>query len=598
MTLHFSGPLLMYWRELYPDFLARLRETVSRSEFEVLGGTYSESVLSLLPWEDRVLQLKKGRELVEETLGVSPRGLWIPERVWDPTLPPAISEAGYSYVIVDDEVGYRSGLWKDDVHRAVLTEYSGRRVGVLFIDGPVRYILPWKAPGEVLGYIRSFATEDGRLYVLWGSDAEKFGEWWDARAAEQWLRTFFGMLKGDSSVALLTPSEYILRHGYQGLAYLAPGSYDKMMEWSGGYFPNFLRKYRETNNMHKKMLYVRGKLSLLKASREAWEEYLKAQCNDAYWHGLFGGVYIPFLRQAVFEHLVRAERLAEEESGYYLGNSSVVRSLDFDFDGVDEVLIEEKEVNAYVKPSDGGSLFELDVKMPGKEHNLLATMSRYREPYLEDQKSVVPDWYRRVAFREHIWRKDASSADWINNTPFVDVSDFALGNYIVEAVEGNKLVLSFTGRDWSDRRRPARIHLVKTYEVLGSQRTVRVRYRWRNMERRFIDPKLSVEVSLFPRLSYEEDSDPTYTVDGSQRLSVREGFSSPWARTVRVESPAFPTVTVESSRHAEVWVSPILSWYRTEKGLRSEYQGLAVSFNYAVALNPGETFETEVSLSW
>ncbi len=44
-----------------------------------------------------------------------------------------------------------------------------------------------------------------------------------------------------------------------------------------------------------------------------------ALCREyAFWHGLFGGIYIPVLRQAVYEHLIRAERMAEEKGGYFL----------------------------------------------------------------------------------------------------------------------------------------------------------------------------------------------------------------------------------------------------------------------------------------
>ncbi|MEM4761889.1 MAG: hypothetical protein QW230_02820, partial [Thermofilum sp.] len=110
LTLHFSGPLLMYWKRKYPSFLERLRELVKASRFEVLGGTYSESPLPLLPLEDRLEQLKRGKQLVEEVFETRVEGAWLPERVWDPTLPLQLAEAGYRYVVLDDEVGYRSGL--------------------------------------------------------------------------------------------------------------------------------------------------------------------------------------------------------------------------------------------------------------------------------------------------------------------------------------------------------------------------------------------------------------------------------------------------------------------------------------------------------
>lgn len=42
--------------------------------------------------------------------------------------------------------------------------------------------------------------------------------------------------------------------------------------------------------MHKRMLIVS---KLVRDNPEARKFIFKAQCNDAYWHGIFGGVYLP-----------------------------------------------------------------------------------------------------------------------------------------------------------------------------------------------------------------------------------------------------------------------------------------------------------------
>src|SRR2546422_9178916 len=66
----------------------------------------------------------------------------------------------------------------------------------------------------------------------------------------------------------------------------------------GGHWHHFLVKYPESNRMHKTMLA----LSTLSRRRgdppEARRAIGRAQCNDAYWHGVFGGLYLPHLRTA------------------------------------------------------------------------------------------------------------------------------------------------------------------------------------------------------------------------------------------------------------------------------------------------------------
>ncbi len=596
LTLHFSGPLLKMWEKYYPEYLSDLRELIKRGNIEVLGGSLAESILAIIPWEDRIEQLVRGKELIEELLGVKPRGAWLPERVWDPTLPAAFEEAGYSYVIVDDEVGYRCGLWKGDVHRAWLTEYSGRKVGVFFIDAPIRYILPWRSHDEVLGYLSQFRSKGGVDYVLWGSDAEKFGEWWDPFYAENWLRGFFEKLRHAEWVNVDTPYSYLVKHGYRGLLYLPPGSYDKMMEWSWGYFPNFLRKYAESNNMHKKMLWVRKKLEELDAPEEAWENYYMAQCNDAYWHGLFGGLYLNFLRQAVYDNLIRAERVAEENAGVYRRRRYITREYDFDLDGKREVLVETETLNAYIKPSDGGTLFELDVKLPGYEHNLINTMSRYGESYLQELSGYRPDWYRRVSFREHIWRDDINIWDWVNNTPFADVSDFALGEYLYTIGRDGAVKLHFTGRDWRDKSNPKRIFIEKTFLLDPRGKELIVEYYWRNMEKETLSPRLSIELTLAPRLQYDVDKQPYYIVDGEYSHSLGEPHISTWSRKVEVITEGYPRITIVNEKYGELWIAAINTLSRTEKGVTEMYQALGIVFNHKVVLKPGEGYKNSIHI--
>src|SRR5262249_15013200 len=131
----------------------------------------------------------------------------------------------------------------------------------------------------------------------------------------------------------------------RGRIYLPTASYPEMLEWAlpaskshefhelthaleqqertdvtafmrGGFWRNFLVKYPESNNMHKKMLRVHDKV--MRARREraddgdgGLDELWQAQCNCPYWHGVFGGLYLTDVRSATFTHLIRAENQAD-----------------------------------------------------------------------------------------------------------------------------------------------------------------------------------------------------------------------------------------------------------------------------------------------
>src|SRR6185503_382447 len=109
----------------------------------------------------------------------------------------------------------------------------------------------------------------------------------------------------------------------------------------------------------------------------ARQELYRAQCNCCYWHGLFGGLYLNYLRDAVYHHLIDAELAAER----VLGAAPAVEVLDLDADLQPEVALATGDAAAYVKPDAGGGVFELDFRP--KRFNLLNVLGRRPEGYHE-----------------------------------------------------------------------------------------------------------------------------------------------------------------------------------------------------------------------
>src|SRR5207244_12404509 len=85
-----------------------------------------------------------------------------------------------------------------------------------------------------------------------------------------------------------------------------------------------------------------------------------AQCNDAYWHGIFGGIYAPHLRTDPWRNLIRAEAIADRETPGALAPR--VELLDYDAAGANELLFTSLEAQALVKPTDGGTIATLDFR--------------------------------------------------------------------------------------------------------------------------------------------------------------------------------------------------------------------------------------------
>src|SRR5690606_22523678 len=109
-------------------------------------------------------------------------------------------------------------------------------------------------------------------------------------------------------------------------------------------------------------------------------ELYRGQCNCSYWHGAFGGVYLPHLRNAVYNHLIAADNLLDKiqrgERCWVEGQAE-----DFNLDARTEVRLANDKLVALLAPVRGGHIYELDVRTIC--HNVLATLSRRREAYHE-----------------------------------------------------------------------------------------------------------------------------------------------------------------------------------------------------------------------
>src|SRR4030095_8661592 len=75
----------------------------------------------------------------------------------------------------------------------------------------------------------------------------------------------------------------------------------------GAHWRNFLVKYPESNRMHKKMQALSALCRRRGDPPTARRAIGRAQCNDAYWHGVFGGLYLPHLREAIWRQLAVGE---------------------------------------------------------------------------------------------------------------------------------------------------------------------------------------------------------------------------------------------------------------------------------------------------
>jgi hypothetical protein len=419
IALHTSGPLMEWLDANHPDYVDQLAELVGEGRIEIVGGAFYEPILSMISSRDRIGQIRSYTRWLEERLGATVRGMWMAERVWEQSFTRDVADAGIQYTLLDDFHFKNAGLAESQLYGHYLTEDDGRVLAIFPGSEFLRYSIPFADPSETIKHLAGIAEGRPGSVIVFGDDGEKFGTWPETKKHvydDRWLERFFDALvenQGWLQVTTLAEASDAVRP--VGKIYRPESSYREMCEWTlptrqqieyeqvvgqmrddprwpllkqfirGGYWRNFKVKYAEANEMYARMMTVSRRLE--RAFQDgahgdladlARLELYRGQCNCAYWHGAFGGIYLPHLRNAVYRHLIAADNLLDQATGRpesWIADSHG----DFNFDAHTEVCLDNDKLMAWIAPGTGGHLYELDVR--SIRHNVLATLSRCEEAY-------------------------------------------------------------------------------------------------------------------------------------------------------------------------------------------------------------------------
>ncbi len=419
ISLHTSGPLMEWLNDNHPEYLDRVAKHVADGRIEIVGGPFYEPIMAMIPSRDRVGQIRTYTKWLENRLGADVQGMWMPERVWEQSMTADISSAGIQYTILDDCHFRNAGLAKEELYGYYVTEDNGHLSYVFPGCEKLRYLIPFQEPQNTIDYLREIGEKFDNAVVVFGDDGEKFGTWPDTKEHvydKGWLRNFFQLLTDNRDwLKTTTLAEAVENTEPIGKVYIPDGSYREMTEWvlpterqqqyedmvhdfesddrweslkrfvRGGYWRNFKVKYPETNEMYSRMMAVSRRLEIAERDgcdpalvESARRELYKGQCNCSYWHGAFGGIYLPHLRNAVFTALIAADNILDQAFGR--GPLWVeATAKDWDFDGRQEVRLENDRLVTLINPNNGGQIYELDVRSIC--HNVLATLARRPEAY-------------------------------------------------------------------------------------------------------------------------------------------------------------------------------------------------------------------------
>ena len=654
-TLHYSGGLLE-WLEVYrPGVLDQIRCLVQRGQVELLGGGFYEPILAVIPEADRRHQVQLLSRYLEQKFGVLPRGVWLAERVWDSAIVPALVQSGIEYVLVDDFHFICAGLLPHQLRGYYLTEEEGYPLAIFPIDAELRYLTPFQAVDKSLAYLAGLAQEGEGGCAVIVDDGEKYGGWpdtYDWVYQQGWLDQFLDALEKEADwIHTRTFSEILDSVPPRGRAYLPTASYFEMSQWSlpaeravelgkahqelqrdgrleklrpflrGGIWKNFLVKYPESNLMHKKMLFLDQEVKKMPPSPEREKAQLsiyRAQANDAYWHGVFGGLYLPHLRQAVYRHLLVAESLIDAADSYSC------RLFDFDRDGRSEIIVSTPVYSLGISPHQGGQVFDWGIK-PWRA-NLLNTLSRRFEHYhSRDTEVTTPppdservatihdregqadarlkeelyyDWYPRRAFIEHFFDATTSLLEF-SHSSFRERGDFVLGEYSIQQLAPDgKIVEVILQREGlvSGEHRDYPLRLTKSF--CFAEKHLELEYRLLNLAEETIKISFGVECNLAMPVSGGPGG--CYYINGrppAEHSFLSQGEEGGVTEVKLADKVLGGIVSLSWNRPAVLWRFPLQTVSQSEAGWEKTYQSSVLMPHWALSLDAKEEWSVRLTLA-
>lgn len=661
LAQHYTGILFQWIKENHPEFLPRLKKMVTTGCIEMMTGGFYEPILVTIPDQDKIGQIEKLTAFVKQETGYEATGAWVAERVWEPTLPEPLAAAGVQYTVIDDAHFKYAGLQEDQLYGYYMTENNGHMLRIFPISEKLRYTMPFMPPEATIDYLASIATEDGQRLLVFADDGEKFGVW--PKTYEQcyergWVENFFRLLSENRDwINVMTFSEALQLLPPLGRTYLPTASYREMMEWAlpsqsivkyeefehwlkdnrmaeenkvfvrGGFWRNFLAKYPESNNLHKRMLRASERFSRLSSKKgrelsKIQDHVYASQCNCPYWHGVFGGLYLPNLRYPIYNNIIRADAAMdklehsdeENKQGWTAGEIT-----DFDKDGYNEIVLESDRFSLFFSPRNGGALFELDLKE--KALNILDTMTRREEAYHRKLREALSpdhtavksevasihdlvlmkeenldrhlnyDWYRRSSLIDHFLRPDTTLESFYK-AKYGEQGDFVNQPYQAKISKKGKAVTLtlerdghvWVGSDWVP------VQVCKKISLQPKADSIDIHYRLTNKHTQPATLWFGAESAF--ALMAGDAPDRYYSCPGTPLADARLasiGELSDIQELMLIDEWLGLMTRLVVEQPATFWRFPIETVSLSEAGFERVYQCSVVMPHWSLELQPGES---------
>ena len=145
LSLYQSSYMMKHIQRERPEYRSLVSTLCKRGEIDPLTGSWSQSILSLIPPKDRVSQIERLTSSVRHEYGVLPTTAFFYGQVWQPLYISLLKNAGIDNVVISS---YKAGSSTSFSHPFSMSEL-GRKEKIYPIDDTVSKLVEAFSKGEI-----------------------------------------------------------------------------------------------------------------------------------------------------------------------------------------------------------------------------------------------------------------------------------------------------------------------------------------------------------------------------------------------------------------------------------------------------------------
>lgn len=598
-SFFFSGIQLEWLKQYHEEFVMFLNDVVARRQVELLGGGYYNPIFPLILPCDKVAQIEQLTTAIRRLAGKRPRGMFVPQGLWETQLVSNISSCGMEYTLINSQLVFANKYSSVQKYRPLIVEDSGKSMIIIPYNTE---LFPSKeeSPSDFFERLKQTATEIQNPIVCCFCDEDEFF----SKIGIEWFSEFFKIVQNQNdkhvTVKLTTPSKCIDSNQLYEKICIDARLPQQIAQWAFKPFikvpvtesttyasvKNFLTLYPEAHNIYARMLYTGMLVSQCKGDKsrkkDARNELLKAQNCENYWFLGKNGTASMDIRSSAYRHLIQAEKIVRNNKEPF--DDSIV-TVDYNMDCQKEYIEHFQNIDMFMSLK-GGMIFELDVLKNSR--NYANTIERI------NSFDGVDDFYQKKIFVDHI--VDDEHFDLLKNGTINRYSTiFPSVLYQEQSLDRKRHEVQLKAvAPYGCFCQP--VSIKKHYSF--SNNGIQVQYIIKNESPLALKAKFAVEFNL--ALEYTDINgqsieviinDEHKKIDSSINSFITQGVSF-----VQMSDEGGVSFSIEPNETAGIFTSPLMITRPSDNISVTQYQATTCTFFWNIDIAPN--YETEKTLSF